>query len=121
MIITARNARTNGLLGASVRRATGRIDRVIGLIGRRQLAPGEALWILPSRGVHTCGMRFPIDVIALDESGRVVDVAPAMKPWRLRLPRAATAGVLEVAAGIIARTGTQLGDQIVFEVGDACH
>ena len=35
--------------------------------------PGEALWIVPSRGVHTWGMRFAIDVVALDERGVVID------------------------------------------------
>ena len=30
----------------------------------------RGLWIVPSRGVHTCGMRFAIDVVALDDRRR---------------------------------------------------
>ena len=57
------------------------------MIGRRGLQPGEGLWIVPSRGVHTWWMRFPIDVVALDAHGWVVDLAESLQPWRVRLPR----------------------------------
>ena len=60
-------------------------------------------------------MRFAIDVIALDDRGRVVDLATDLGPWRVRLPRAGCLGVLELPPGTIARSGTQLGDSIVFE------
>jgi hypothetical protein len=38
---------------------------MFGLLGRRGLNAGEGLWIKPSFGVHTVGMRFPIDAIGL--------------------------------------------------------
>jgi uncharacterized membrane protein (UPF0127 family) len=115
MVMTARNTTRNAVLATGVRVADTHWQRMRGLMLRAALAPGEALWIVPSRGVHTCWMRFPIDVVALDEAGRVVDLVPAMAPWRLRMPRPATAGVLELEAGSLASTGTQLGDRIVFE------
>ena len=113
--LAARNVRTNRLLAGRARVAATRRTRRAGLLGRRELPPGEGLWIAPSRGVHTWGMRFAIDVIALDDRGRVVDLAPNLGPWRVRLPRAGCLGVLELPPGTIAHSGTQLGDSIVFE------
>jgi hypothetical protein len=57
-----------------------------------------------------------IDVIALDERGVVIDYVPDMKPWRIRLPRRGTAGVLELPAGCVAASGTALGHRILFEM-----
>ena len=54
-----------------------------GLLGRDDLPAGEGLWIVPCEGVHTCGMRFPIDVVYLDRKKRVRKLRSAMTPWRL--------------------------------------
>ena len=97
--LIARNTSTGAIVADRVGVAATRADRAVGLLSRSGLNPGEALWIVPSRGVHTCGMRFPIDVIALDGSGVVIDCVSELKPWRIRLPRRGTAGVLELEAG----------------------
>ncbi len=111
-----RNTRTGRLIAGRVGVATSRARRAVGLIGRSGLQDGEALWIAPSRGVHTWGMRFPIDVLGLDAAGRVVDLVAALRPWRMRLPRRGCIGVLELAAGAIRQSGTEMGDAVVFEV-----
>jgi uncharacterized protein len=113
--LIARNTSTGKVIADRVGVALTRADRAVGLLSRRGLAPGEALWIVPSRGVHTWGMRFPIDVIALDGSGLIIDCVSDLKPWRIRLPRRGTAGVLELAAGRLAASGTTVGHRILFE------
>jgi uncharacterized membrane protein (UPF0127 family) len=113
---SARNANTGCVLAERVGIAATRRARAIGLLLRKTLPQGEGLWIVPSRGVHTCGMRYPIDVIALDGRGRVVDLVPEMKPWRIRLPRKGCLGVLELPSGTIEASRTRLGDAIVFEI-----
>lgn len=113
--LIARNTSTGKVIADRVGVAATRADRAIGLLSRSGLEPGEALWIVPSRGVHTWGMRFPIDVLALDGSGVVIDCVSQLKPWRIRLPRRGTAGVLELAAGRLAASGTRLGHRILFE------
>ena len=40
--------------------------RLRGLLGKARLRSDEAMWVVPSHGVHTIGLRFPIDVIYLD-------------------------------------------------------
>jgi uncharacterized membrane protein (UPF0127 family) len=95
-----------------------RATRAVGLLNRTGFEPGEGLWIVPSRGVHTWGMRFTIDVVALDEEGIVIDCVSNLKPWRIRLPRRGTAGVLELPAGRVAESGTTIGHRILFETMD---
>jgi hypothetical protein len=113
--LIARNTSTGAIVADRVGVAATRADRAVGLLSRSGLDPGEALWIVPSRGVHTWGMRFAIDVVALDGSGLVIDCVSWLKPWRIRLPRRGTAGVLELAAGRLAASGTTLGHRILFE------
>ena len=113
----ATNLDTGALVADNVAVADTRATRAVGLLSRSGLNPGEALWIVPSRGVHTWWMRFTIDVLALNESGVVVDRVPGLKPWRIRLPRRGTAGVLELPEGAIAATGTEIGHRIQLTTG----
>lgn len=115
MALVARNLETGAVLADRVVVAATHAARTVGLLSRTSLDPGEALWIVPSRGVHTFGMQFAIDVIALDRLGIVIDRVPYLKPWRVRLPRRGTAGVLELAVGVLDRSGTTLGHRIAFE------
>ena len=117
--LVARNASLNRVIADRVDVAATRATRAVGLLSRSGLEPGEALWIVPSRGVHTWGMRFTIDVLALDEAGTVIDCVSNLKPWRVRLPRKGTAGVLELPAGTLAASGTLLGHQVSLELAEA--
>jgi len=115
MRLIARNLDTGAVVADKVAVADTRATRAIGLLTRSGLDPGEGLWIVPSRGVHTFWMRFAIDIVALDERGVVVDQVADLKPWRIRLPRQGTAGVLELPTGALAASGTALGHRIEFE------
>jgi len=114
--LVARNASIGTVIADKVGVAASRTSRAVGLLTRSGLEPGEALWIVPSRGVHTWGMRFAIDVLALDEEGTVIDAVPNMGPWRMRLPKRGTAGVLELPAGTLAASHTGVGHRIVLEL-----
>ena len=117
--MVARNTSVNRVLADRVDVADTRATRAVGLLSRAGLEPGEALWIVPSRGVHTFWMRFAIDVLALDEGGTVIDCVSNLKPWRMRLPRRGTAGVLELPAGTLAASGTAVGHQVLLEMAEA--
>jgi uncharacterized membrane protein (UPF0127 family) len=110
---------TGAVLASNVVVAATRATRAVGLMSRENLDPGEALWIVPSRGVHTCWMRFPIDVIALDDKGVIIDRVVNLKPWRIRLPRRGTAGVLELRAGTLDAAGAHIGHRIEFAQGSS--
>ena len=121
MALIAKNIDTGVVIAERVAVAATRATRRTGLLNHTSLPVGEGLWIVPSRGVHTFGMKFTIDVLALDDRGRVIDMVPDMKPRRIRLPRRGTAGVLELPAGWLAKTGTQIGHRIEFSVAPSAR
>lgn len=88
------------------------LTRLMGLMGKRSLPPGSGLWISPSSGVHTCWMRMPIDVVALDRKLRVVATGHSVRPWRLSGLSLKTHSVLELPQGHIAACGMEIGDQL---------
>jgi uncharacterized membrane protein (UPF0127 family) len=115
MALIARNIDTGAVVADRVAVASTRAERAVGLLSRSSLEPGEALWIVPCRGVHTIGMKFTIDIVALDDDGRVIDRVSRLRPCRIRFPRRGTAGVLELAEGALEESGTELGHRIAFQ------
>lgn len=85
--------------------------RTKGLLGRKGLAPGEGMWIVPCEAVHTFWMQFPIDLVYLDRSFRVRKVSPSVLPWRLSGCLSAHS-VLELPSGTIRASQTQRGDLV---------
>ncbi len=85
-----------------------------GLLRRTGLERGEGLWIVPCEGVHTIGMKFPIDVIFLNKKRKVVRIRREMGKWRMALSLRAHS-VLELPAGMCDLTGTLAGDQLELE------
>jgi uncharacterized membrane protein (UPF0127 family) len=83
-----------------------------GLLGRAGLAAGEGLLIYPEWSVHSFFMRFPIDVIFCDRADRVVGMRADMPPNRPFAGKWGARYVIELPAGVIATTGTQVGDQL---------
>jgi uncharacterized membrane protein (UPF0127 family) len=86
-------------------------SRFRGLLGTSALSSDDGLWLTPCRSVHTFFMRYPIDVLFLNGHGIVVSKA-TLAPWRLSRWVREAAGVLEVAAGTLSRTKTDIGDRI---------
>ena len=88
--------------------------RLIGLLGKgkRWAQLGRGLWIVPSRGVHTIGMLFPIDLIFLSKEKEVVHVEEHVRPFRVSKVSLKATSVLELPAHTIYRSRTQVGDQL---------
>ncbi|MEO7155935.1 MAG: DUF192 domain-containing protein [Vicinamibacterales bacterium] len=91
-------------------------QRARGLLGKTGLAPGSAMWLAPGRSIHTVGMRFAIDVVFLDRELRVVTIREAVVPFRLVWGGWRAHGVLEFAAGEVARLQIAHGQQFLWQV-----
>lgn len=89
-------------------------SRLRGLLGKMKLRSDEGIWIVPSRGIHTIGLMFPIDVVYLDSSLRVVHIVENLGPLRIAPFRLQCASVLELPAGSVFGSGTQVGDQLML-------
>ncbi len=92
--------------------------RLKGLLGRDGLPEGQGLWIDPCNSVHTFFMRFPIDVLFLDKSQRVVRVLIDLPARRMTRVHLAATTCLELRAGGTAKSGTRAGDQLRFIARD---
>ncbi len=96
--------------------ARGPWRRCIGLLGRAALPIGEGLIFAPCTGLHTIGMRFPIDLVYIrreepsGQTGVIVRLSANLPPCRVAFGYAELAAELPV--GTIARTATRVGDRI---------
>jgi uncharacterized protein len=72
------------------------------------------LLIEPCKSVHTAFMRFPIDVVYIDKSHRVVKLVRSMKIFRASSALKDAQAVIELPVGVIERSQTTLGDQLVI-------
>lgn len=87
---------------AVVARATGWWEKGWGVLGRRTLPMGQGLWLPGVASVHTVGVRFPLDLLFLDDHCQAVRLAPETPPgrWLVRSPGARH--TLELGAGTLA-------------------
>lgn len=100
-------------LAQSVEVAETAARRSKGLLGRKGLAPGTALWIVPCESVHTFFMQFSIDLVYLDKHKRIVKILHNVPPWRMSLCLRAHS-VLEFPAGAVRAGHDAPGHQLLF-------
>jgi uncharacterized membrane protein (UPF0127 family) len=94
-------------------------SRMKGLLGRRGLGADAALILPQCRSIHTVGMRFPIDVVFIDRTFRVVALREGLGPWQVVCPVWTAWGVIEMAQGAVRGTGIQVGDQLQLEISQS--
>jgi len=63
-------------------------------------------------GVHTFGMRYPIDILILDNNLHVVAMKKNLKPNRIFVWNIKYKTVIELPAGTIEKTKTEINDLI---------
>lgn len=101
-------------VGSQIDLADGFLSRLFGLLGKSGLEPGSGILIRPCSGVHTMGMRFPIDVVALDKNLCVVRLWRSLPPYRVTRVSFRTHSVLELAPGQIDACGIEPGDRLAL-------
>lgn len=90
-----------------------------GLLGRSNLAPEEGMYVAPTQWIHTFRMKFAIDIAFMDHNGRVLTVHYALKPNRLSKISLRAVGALELSAGRLRATNTEVGDIIKFQEAES--
>ncbi len=111
-IVTILRRDNRKMIGHRIECANTAFTRLIGLLGRNTLNAGEGIWIRPSSGIHSFGMRFPIDVVGLDRNMRVVKLWRNVKPQRITSVSWNTCSVLELAAGEIDAHSVCIGEAL---------
>jgi uncharacterized protein len=90
-------------------------SRMKGLLFTSELLPGRGLLLRPCSSIHMVGMQYALDAVFVDKAlnvvGLVVDIGPGkFSPcyWKAH-------SCLELPVGVIAQTGTELGDKLSIE------
>lgn len=106
------NKSKNTMLGDKISLADDFFSRLFGLIPKRKLAAGEGLIIKPCSSIHMFFMKFPIDVLFVDDNNEIVYLLENFRPWMVSKIVRGSRYVIELPAGTIKRTNTQVGDAI---------
>jgi uncharacterized membrane protein (UPF0127 family) len=107
--------RTRDVLATEARVASSLVKRMVGLLNHAHLERGEALILPACRSIHTCFMRFAIDVVFVDRSWRVVATRYDLSPWRMTPWFWNAWAAIELAAGTLPRLHMETGDLLAVE------
>ena len=99
-------------LANSVEMADTPRKRMRGLLGRESMKEGNSLVITQCQSIHMFFMKFAIDVVFIDGNKKVVGLSKKIKPFMLSPIFWKSACAIELPAGTIESTGTQVGDSI---------
>ena len=105
------NTRTGQVIATSPTAAVDSATRRAGLLKHESMPAGFALIIAPCNAVHTFGMNFAIDLIFVARDGTVLKVCQAVPRRRIAAAWGAFA-TIELAAGALGQTPTQVGDVV---------
>ena len=107
------NKTRESFLALKVTPADTHFARLKGLLGVR-LKSDEGIWMTPSQGVHTIGVRFAIDLVYLDSNHRVIETIESFGTFRIAPLRMKCASVLELPTRTIYSSQTQVGDELLI-------
>lgn len=94
------NKTTNEQIDVKIAYADNFLKRFKGLMGKKDIDFAMLFSNLRDSSVHTCFMRFDIDVYFLDEKGSVFDKA-SLKPWKFYRPKKQAKFILETKKDIL--------------------
>ncbi len=101
-------------LGLEVTEADIQYASLDDLVARLALKSGEGLWIVPFKEIPVNGSGIPLDLIYLDEDGRVLEVVESFLALRETPIIHRAASVLALPTHTIYSSQTQPGDQLVI-------
>jgi uncharacterized protein len=88
------------------------LKRFKGLMFRKDPIKDEGLLIVPCNAVHMFFMKFPLDIVLLNEQNEVVGVHHSLKPWKMTKPVNKAHSTLELPAGSAEKLGIGIGSLI---------
>lgn len=107
------NETRHQVLAKQIRKADNLFTRLRGLLFSPPLEADQSMLLTPCNAIHCIGMTYPIDAIFIDKNFVVVGLAANLKPMQFSAIYLRAHNCLELPAGVINKTGTQIGDQLV--------
>lgn len=108
------NLRTNQIIARETIIAHTFLLRLRGLIARKRLEKEQAIWIKPCQQVHTHWMSYPLHIVYLDSTMRIVQIVRDLKPWRFSPLIKSTHSLIELNAGF--SYDIAIGDYLAIDV-----
>lgn len=110
------------VIGKRIKVADSFFQRLVGLWGRKELAEGEGLLLIPCRQIHTFLMLFSLDVLFLNKKREIVALFPEMAPQQCSPCVKESYQVLELPAGTIKLKKLKKGDCLdIVNVGNTSN
>lgn len=111
-MIQCKTTPERGFVATKVVVANNYLSRLKGLMFRKHLDEGECLLLKNCSSIHCCFMKFPIDVVYLNDIMEVLKVE-TVRPWRVGSFVRGAKHILETNEG--AASNLQHGDKLIFE------
>lgn len=89
-------------------------ERFWGLMFKKKLGSSEGLMLLGCNSIHTCFMRFAIDVVFMDINHRVIGIKEKIRPWQLSGFVRKAYIALELPEGTVERKCISTGDILIL-------
>lgn len=108
------NVNKDKLVLENVNLANGFFRKFKGLMGRKKMNKSEGLMLLSCNSIHTCFMRFPIDVVFLNMDHEVIALRQGLKPWRMVNFIKKAYITVEMPEGTIEHKNIEIGDTLIM-------
>jgi uncharacterized protein len=115
LMMRIRNTTTGEIVATNVKKATGWLDRMMGLIPRKHVDASEGVWFEDCSLIHTVGMQTRIDVVFLDKEQRVIRTVCAVPQNRFAIGCVGAKSVVELGSGTLDSCDVLVGDRLELE------
>ncbi|MBE8221685.1 MAG: DUF192 domain-containing protein [Bdellovibrionales bacterium] len=109
-LINKNNSKT---LSSKVHIAKNFSSRLKGLMFSNPLEGDHCLWISQCKSVHSCFMKFTLDILFVDKKLKVVKIITDFKPWRVTSICMKSDSVFEFSAGKL--NNIKVGDHLLVQ------
>lgn len=99
-------------IAQTVEAASSWIRRLKGLLGRDSLPEGRSFVLYPCNSIHTCFMKFNIDVLFISREGVIKHIIEDMPSFKFSPIIRTARFVIELPRHTVRNTGTIVGDQL---------
>jgi uncharacterized protein len=88
--------------------------RLKGLLGKKDFPENGGLYIPKCNSIHMFFMKFPIDVLFLDQNKKIVFLLEEFSPWKIKATVKKAIATLELPSGTIKKHSLKVGDTLGF-------
>lgn len=106
--------KNNELLIPEVENANHFFRRFMGLMGRKSMGDNHGLLLTPCNEIHTFGMKFDIDTVALSKNNEILFIDKCVPPNKVRKKVKNGYKILEINSGMADKLKLCIGDTLEF-------